>query len=395
MFSFLKKPSRARFAATVIARIKEAGGPDFTLDLEKFEIRHGTTRGFLGNTYDAYCHARGAHRDAVLNNFVSAFVAQRQTSEISFEEAEPDIVTVIRERALFSFSSLHWQLEQMEGIPQELAEPVSRWFAKTAVIDSPGFMSLVNQDHATRWHQLGDEIFALGLQKLRASTSPRFTESEGVFRGQWHDDYDSSRILVPEVFADLPIQGDPVVVIPNRLTLLVTGSENTDAIRRMLQTAEEIVRSEPRRQNPAPLVLRNGEIHDFFVDPLSPVFNDVERAHRLAALLYYDEQKEKLEKLYEQNGKEIFVGSYILSRHDDGRHCSYSSVTKGVPTLLAVTDEVMFMDLDLPKDRQCVAQAPWPVVLERLPDLFLDTRMFPTRYYVSQFPTAEQLEKLR
>jgi hypothetical protein len=38
MFSLFRKPSKARLAGTAIARVKEAGGPDFGLDLDNFEI---------------------------------------------------------------------------------------------------------------------------------------------------------------------------------------------------------------------------------------------------------------------------------------------------------------------------------------------------------------------
>jgi hypothetical protein len=86
--------------------------------------------------------------------------------------------------------------------------------------------------------------------------------------------------------------------------------------------------------NPAPLILKDGEVADFSVTESSPIFNDVERAKKISALMYYEEQTGNLMKLYEQKGKDIFVAKYTLrqkhpqqlqistggSKHDQGRH---------------------------------------------------------------------------
>jgi hypothetical protein len=45
---------------------------------------------------------------------------------------------------------------------------------------------------------------------------------------------------------------DPVVVLPNRLTLLVAGSNDESGIQAMLIKAEEIMRAEMKPQNPSP-----------------------------------------------------------------------------------------------------------------------------------------------
>lgn len=391
MFGFLTKPSPAKFAKLVLHGIKAAGGPEFDYDPVEFEIRRGKTRGFLGNTYAAYCSARGAHRAAILQNFVAAFSQARGAADLSYDEASSKLVTVVRERALFSLSALKWQVDRIDQTPKEVTEPMSRWFVKTLVIDAPGFMALVNEEQVANWKLPEPELFATGQQHLCAMTAPKFTGSNGVFRGQWNDDYDSSRVLVPGLFAGLAIAGDPVIAIPNRLTLLVTGSNNVDAIRRLLQTAEEITRTQPRAQNPAPLVLRDGILGDFRVETDSPVFNDVERAHRIAALQYYEEQKGRLEELYQKEGKDYFVGSYTLTRLPDGTYRSYAAWTKGVPTLLPIVDEILLMDLDRPEKDQCVARVPWARLTECVPDLLLDTKMFPERYFVGAFPTADQI----
>ena len=43
----------------------------------------------------------------------------------------------------------------------------------------------------------------------------------------------------------------------------------------------------------------------------SPLFNHIARAQKLTALSSYEEQGEKLQELYEREGRDYFVASYI------------------------------------------------------------------------------------
>jgi hypothetical protein len=76
---------------------------------------------------------------------------------------------------------------------------------------------------------------------------------------------------------------------------------------------------------------------------------------------------------------------------EDGSYRSFASWGKGLPTLLPEVDEVIFMEIDAGGEARCVARAPWAEMMDVVPDLLLDTKMFPPRYYVSKFPTSDQL----
>ena len=54
----------------------------------------------------------------------------------------------------------------------------------------------------------------------------------------------------------------------------------------------------------------------------------------------------------------------------------------------------MFFDPDQPEPVRLVARVPWPAVAAHLRDLMLDTQMFPPRFFVSKFPSPEQLRAL-
>jgi hypothetical protein len=253
---------------------------------------------------------------------------------------------------------------------------------------------VVSETQLKEWGIGFDEVFEIGISNLLKGSTPKFGRDGAFFTGLWKDDYDSSRVLIPELFAGLHLDGNPVIVLPNRLTLLVAGSNDGTGIRAMLTKAEEIMRAETKPQNPSPLIIQDGEVCDFEVPRTSPIFHNVQRAQRLAALEYCNDQKAQLDKLYSQKGKDLFVASYKLNMAKDGEYSSFSVWSKGVPSLLPETDTVFFFDPSLPKDQQVVARAPWASVASIAGDFMLDTNMFPKRHFVSKFPSTEQLASL-
>jgi hypothetical protein len=96
-------------------------------------------------------------------------------------------------------------------------------------------------------------------------------------------------------------------------------------------------------------------------------------------------------KLYEQMGKDLFVAGYTLNQREMGGYESYSVWSKTVPTLLPKTDLIAFFDPTKPASQRPLGLAKWDDVMRIAGDLFLDTQMFPARFYVSKFPSDEQL----
>ena len=93
-------------------------------------------------------------------------------------------------------------------------------------------------------------------------------------------------------------------------------------------------------------------------------------------------------------GARFFVANYTLTKNPAGDYVSYAVWTKGVPTLLPKTDRVMFIDTSLPESSQSLADAPWSRVTEGLAHRMEDTKMFPARFHVAEFPPAAELAAL-
>ena len=55
------------------------------------------------------------------------------------------------------------------------------------------------------------------------------------------------------------------------------------------------------------------------------------------------------------------------------------------------TDFIAFFNPSKPESQRTLGMAKWEDVMRIAGDLFLDTQMFPARFYVSKFPTEDQL----
>jgi hypothetical protein len=120
-------------------------------------------------------------------------------------------------------------------------------------------------------------------------------------------------------------------------------------------------------------------LQNFKVSSETPIVHEVQRSTRLSALGYYDEQKRRLEELYEKTGKDYFVASYnLLQDKDDGSYFAFTQWSKGVPTLLPKADRVILYDPDQPEGK--LGSVAWERVAAVAEALMLDTEMFPTRF---------------
>ncbi len=375
--------------------IAAAGGPgDFVYDRDAFMLRRDGAIANLSNIYVQYQNVRGAHRRRVFDNFVAAMAPGQP--EITSADIDTKLTAVIRERAfLAAMEGPGWGLDgAAEPARWPVHEPITAWFSKALVIDYPTHVAVVNQSHLTDWSLTFDEAYKIGFEKLRGCTAPKFQQAGGYFVSGWNDDYDSSRLLLPGIFDDLPLDGDPVVTIPNRLTLMVTGSNDHAGIGAMLVKAEDLARTQAKPQHIGPLLVHGDQISEFHPDRSSPAYTAVARAHRVGALMTYEDQKANLDLAYKKIGKDVFVASYKLFQTDRGDYESVSVWSRDVATLLPVTDFVMFIDPALPDGQHLAAKASWAQVTATCGDLMLDTKMFPPRHYVSKFPDAAQLRAL-
>ena len=104
----------------------------------------------------------------------------------------------------------------------------------------------------------------------------------------------------------------------------------------------------------------------------------------------YAEQKDLLDKLHEMRGEDIFVASFSVAQHKEtGQRLNYCVWTAGITSLLPRTEHIVLGGQDQP-----TVVAPWEKVIELVGDQMTPQDMYPERYRVEIFPTAEQLAAL-
>jgi hypothetical protein len=89
------------------------------------------------------------------------------------------------------------------------------------------------------WNADFDDLLRHARGNLLArSGSQGFREvRDGCHCSTWRDNLDGSRMLLPGILQELRIQGNPVVLLPNRNTLLVVGSEDPEGLRWAVKAA--------------------------------------------------------------------------------------------------------------------------------------------------------------
>ena len=110
--------------------------------------------------------------------------------------------------------------------------PLAGNFAVSLVVDLPNQDLDLGPEHLQAWGVDFDRL----LQRARTNLLARGGEGrflalrDGCYRSAWRDNLDGSRMLLPGMLQRLRLQGDPVVLLPNRDTLLVVGAEDPEGL---------------------------------------------------------------------------------------------------------------------------------------------------------------------
>jgi hypothetical protein len=178
---------------------------------------------------------------------------------------------------------------------------------------------------------------------------------------------------------------------PNRNTLIITGSEDVEGQRTMLNLTREALK-EPRPMSPRPLILKDGEWLNYFPQHDTPLFDDYATFRVETFGQDYAEQKALLEKLYEKRGEDIFVASFSSMEDKETKKIeSFCVWSRDVLTLLPKTDLIIFYDHEKPEKERKVCTARWADVQRTVGALMQPQGFYPERYKVESFPNPPSI----
>jgi hypothetical protein len=141
----------------------------------------------------------------------------------------------------------------------------------------PNSMSQIQGHHLTTWGVGFEEAMRVALDNLRQISGPDLEPiAPGVWRSPWRDNYDASRLLLTDLIESHGVEGDPVLMVPNRDTLLLTGSDDVAGLAVMAAAAGEAT-EHPRPIHAIPVRLEFGSWSPFLPPEGHPSHQDFKR----------------------------------------------------------------------------------------------------------------------
>jgi len=393
---FFGPPNRARFAKLLIRRLHQAGAPDnFSFDAEQFLIRSDAEHGRLlnlTNVYGDYCAAEPGSRDKVLHAIVRTFCRRNQETPDRFEDASHDILPTVRTPCYLDASKLHFMIQ---GKPHDDGEPLDELafqqlndhLVVALVYDLPESMRFITRKDLEKWGVGLFQVLEVARQNLAQLGTPQYASiGDELYVVSVGDSYDATRLLCLDLIRHMEVQGEHVVAIPNRSTLLVTGTESEIGLTIMADLAEKGL-SEPRPISGCLFRLVGDDWEPWLPARDHSTYQKFKLMAVKGLMGDYGDQKGLLEQLYAKTNQDFFVASFNAIKTDAGDVFSYSVWSKDVLTLLPRTDKVYFYQGE--GTQSLVAE--WDRVIDAASDLLEPEDMHLERWRTSGFPTEEQL----
>lgn len=385
MAMFRKKDPKEEFLTAVRKTLRTLGvsGPA-EYDDEGFALRLGDDSAImLGNLFARWQTLPKAEARAYLGTAIGGLLVEADQPK-TFEAARSRLMPGIRDRS--TVESARW-MSELSGTPRPTIphQSLGSTIVGVLVLDSPTTMSMVNADLLSEWEVSFDEAFSAAIENLSATTETArwHIDDAGVYASTWNDDYDVSRLLLPNVIDALDLSGDPVAMVPHRNRLIVVGAEDDKGIQAaMARTASEL--DQPSQVSAIPLVRIDGEWTDFDLPAGHPASQALQHLRAQDRALAYGATTSIIQSVV---GEELFVANHMLAEIDDAL-VSIATWIDG-PSIIPEVDRVMFF-----RSEQENWTVEWRHVVANVGHLLAPTSFYPPRYRVEAFPTAEQLQAM-
>jgi hypothetical protein len=397
---FFGPPTKDKFARMMLDAIRKAGEKaPVRYDAEHFRLyREGEGKNELNltNAYHEYCAAPAEKRPVIFKNLVRTWFSHRKEIPEEFDDARQDVLLGVRNRAVYEIARLTVGREdgpKFDWPYRVLAESLGVGL----VYDLPESMMQVQQHTLDQWKTTFDEAFEVALGNLgQISRHGLERAAPGVWVSPWRDNYDPSRMLLLDFIRHHKVAGDPVVMVPNRDTLLLAGSGDEGALGRLVAMAEEAYEQPRSITGMAYRLTGDGEWVPFLPGGSHPHHQKFKLLQVKTIGGGYGDQADALNALHEKTGKDIFVASFsALQKKETGEVRSYCVWSEGVVSFLPRTDDIFFFRPRGSEEGDVVATAPWGRAQAVLGDMMKPVGLYPERYLVEAFPSDEQLAALR
>jgi hypothetical protein len=391
--SLPESPSRDEFADLIRSLLVRAGEADeIAYDAEEFQFRvegEESHYGNLGNLYGEYLKADEEQRARLVRNYVRSWFARLKEVPEDFEDCQPDVLPSIRPRAYIELNLLQFRLQGTEN-PRWPYIPFGEHLALSLVYDLPESLVQIQGRHLDAWGVDFRQALERAGENLAAISNHEFDEvTPGLWRSPWQDNLDASRVVLPGLLLAHAVRGDPVIMVPNRDTLLLAGDEDEDALSAMIELAEEAF-DQPRSISGVALRLREDHWEEFVPERDHPAYAAFRMLYLRSLAGDYANQK----AILDEDEEGVYVAAFSAFEEEaTGEVVSYCAWSEGIDTLLPVAERVCFVRLE-GEEASVVSIARWDRVVEQLGDMLVEQPGYPVRYRASGFPGDELLAEL-
>lgn len=394
---FSRNPTAKGFAQLFIREMRRSGITEKLLyDEPNARIIRGVGPDaasiHLGNFYQEHLTLPRGQRQAHLARCIRAMHAPDTLPE-DFETARGNLRPKIWARASLEKSRLQVQLDG--GDPGKFDIPeyeIGSHLIASLVYDFPDSMRTISHEDLQTWGVTYYEALEIARENLAATPCAVAEIGDGTYCFATGDNYDSCRLLVPDILERCEVAGNLVAVIPNRDMLLVTGTDDEEGLT-VVQKLATSGNEQPRPLVALPIRLDGDAWIDWFPERRHPAFNGFQELALQYLQQEYGEQQELLNRLHQQNGTDIFVATFAVVQKDDGKLLTQSAWTQGIEILLPRTEWITFV---APADGKYtpVAIASWERAEQIVGRLMMPTNHYPPRVHVTGFPTVDELAEL-
>jgi hypothetical protein len=386
------KTAEDRFAERVIRRLREMGWPHrLAYDPASFAIEVGEPVGVfnLANIYRDWLEAPPSARPQHLDRSVS-FLFETPLNA-TYEDVAAQILPAVR-----NLSHLQSTVLDAKGESTQIWQPfrtIADAFGAVLVVDMPTSTMLLPTGDFERWGLGFDEVFDHALANLVRKSPVRFKASgDGFLISDYGDAFDSSRLLMPELFHALQLPGAPVAIPISPSRVVVAGSDEIEALCAMAAFAEKEVPLQTRPTGCMPLRL-DGDTWVPFLPEGSALFplRKLALAHRHWD---YSLQTPYLEAYLLDRGEDVHVPPLEMLSNDK-QAWTWTSWAQNVPVRLPRAD---WVGLALTENQEMI---PGSHLIRRWEDIeavcgpFVEDRsLHPRRYTPPAWPSDEQWRRL-
>ena len=371
---------RALPGVTKLARVRG----EFALSLERADT---TMTLHLDNLFAETRELAPDAQERQIVRFLGVILERTSLLESPWEEARGSLLPVMRGptgEALIGGPALATARELVPCVRQHLA------------IDSESSIAFVTDDSLDRWGITWEAALAIAHDNLSLRSQEGievYDQSRRIFHLETHDDYESSRLLLPGFLSGFveKVEGRPIAIVPTRDQVLISGDARSDVVLELCAMAEREFAASSRRISAAIYTSdERGALIPYRRSGIDDVAQRVRHAHVAFEGTEYAAQREALKALHENDGTDIFVANYGALDSKNRGITSWTTWPCGVDSLLPIAEVV---GVGGPGTAPLLVE--WPDLMRIAGDcLHLEPRMFPLRYRALHGPTEAQLAEL-